>query len=370
MNLTYKYRIYPTSKQEAALNDVLVACRWVYNKVLEVRRDAWNERGESTSLYETNRMIPAWKQSNAILNNAYAQSLQESAMRVDKAFKAFFKRVRNGETPGFPRFKGEWYKSFTYPQTWKGFKFVDEDHIYLSKIGDVKIRKHREIEGEVKRLTIKRNRLGKWFALFVVEVNPEPLKPSSEVVGVDLGLSSFATLSNGEKFNNPRFFAEEMENLQKAQRRLSASKNGTEEWRKRRRVVQHIHERIANRRADFAHKLSRKLVDKYQVIVFEDLNIRGMQGVNFKSLNRSIGDVAWNQLVRFTQYKAEKAGRECVLVDPRNTSQECSECGEMVEKDLSVRVHDCPHCGCTLDRDVNAARNILSRGLARLGENP
>jgi len=350
------------------LQNALDACRWVYNKTLEVRREAWKERGESLSLYDTSGMLTEWKRERPWLSNAYAQSLQEAQQRVDKAYKAFFRRVKNGETPGYPRFKGDWYKSFTYTQT--GFRLVDDERLRLSKIGDVKIRKHREIEGEVKRLTIKRNSLGKWFALFVVEIEPEPLEPTSEVVGIDLGLKHFATLSNGEQVENPRFFRAELEELQKAQRRLSAAKKGSEAWKKRKRVVQHIHERIENRRIDFAHKLSRKLVEDYQVIVFEDLNISGMAGSGWTSLNRSIGDAAWNQLVRFTQYKAENAGRECVLVDPRNTSQECSGCGEVVRKDLSVRVHDCPHCGCTLDRDVNAAKNVLSRGLARLGSKP
>lgn len=367
MNLTYKYRIYPTRSQETALQNALDACRWVYNKTLEVRKEYWEEREESLSLYDTSRMLTEWKREQPWLSNAYAQSLQEAQQRVDKAYKAFFRRVKNGESPGYPRFKGDWYKSFTYTQT--GFKFIDEDHLHLSKIGDVKIRKHREIEGEVKRLTIKRNHLGKWFALFVVEIEPEPLEPTPEVVGIDLGLKHFATFSNGEQVENPRFFKASLKKLQRAQRKLSAMENGSEAWGRQQRVIQHIHERIANRRIDFAHKLSRKLVEEYQVIVFEDLNISGMTDSEWASLNCSIADAAWNQLVRFTQYKAENAGRECVLVDPRNTSQECSGCGEVVRKDLSVRVHDCPHCGCTLDRDVNAAKNVLSRGLARLSEN-
>lgn len=352
------------------MQNALDVCRWVYNKTLEVRREAWKEREESLSLYDTSGMLTEWKKERPWLSRAYSQSLQETQARVDKAYKAFFRRVKNGEAPGYPRFKGDWYKSFTYPQPGHGFKFIDDERLRLSKIGDVKIRKHREIEGEVKRLTIKRNSLGKWFAFFVVEIEPEPLEPTSEVVGIDLGLKHFATLSNGEQVENPRFFKAELKELQKAQRRLSAAKKGSEAWKKRKRVVQHIHERIENRRIDFAHKLSRRLVEDYQVIVFEDLNISGMTDSGWTSLNRGIGDAAWNQLVRFTQYKAENAGRECVLVDPRNTSQECSGCGEVVRKDLSVRVHDCPHCGCTLDRDVNAAKNVLSRGLARLGSKP
>jgi putative transposase len=229
---------------------------------------------------------------------------------------------------------------------------------------------HRPLEGEIKTLTVKRDALGNWYACFSVEVEPEPQSPSPHVVGIDLGLTHFAILSTGEQIANPGFFREGEKDLAKAQRRLSKCEQGTREYRKYRRVVQHIHKRIANRRRDFDHKLSRRLVDEFQIVVFEDLDIHDMQVNGYRSMHKNIGDAAWNQLVQYTAYKAEYAGRECILVDPRGTSQECSSCGEVVSKDLSVRVHECPHCNCILDRDLNASLNVLSRGLARLGENP
>lgn len=299
--------------------------------------------------------------------------MQEACTRVDLAFQAFFRRVKAGETPGYPRFKGRgWYKSFTFPQAGFGWKFLDNGRLRLAKIGDVKIKLHRPLEGDIKTLTIKRDTVGNWYACFSVAVEPEPLEPSPcaqrAPVGIDLGLTHFATLSTGEQLPNPRFFRRDEKALAKAQRKLSACEKGTPAYRKRQRVVQHIHQRIANRRRDFAHQTSRYLVDTFQVIAFEDLSPSDM--VKLRSLAKSISDAAWNQLIQYTTYKAEKAGRTVVRVDPRYTSQDCSGCGERVQKSLSVRVHQCPRCGLEIDRDLNAALNIVARGLACLGENP
>lgn len=368
---TMKYRLYPSSAQRTAMQSVLDACRWVYNKTLEVRKEAWEEREESLSLYDTNKMLTQWKRDEPWLSQAFSQSLQEAQERVDLAFKHFFRRFQNGEKPGYPRFKGDWYKSFTYKQAWNGFGLSnDGKRLRLSKVGWVKIVLHRPVEGEVKRLHIKRDALGNWWACFVVEFEPELLETTHKTVGIDLGCKHFATLSDGEQIDNPRFFRKDEKALAKAQRKLSECDKGTPEYRKRKRVVEHIHQRIANRRKDFAHKLSRRLVNEFQVIVFEDLDIQDMQEGNWRSLNKSISDAAWGQLVRMTQAKAEWAGRTVVTVDPRNTSQMCSDCGEIVKKPLSERVHKCPHCGLEIDRDWNATLNILGRGLASLGESP
>lgn len=368
MRKTFRYRLYPTKAQRTALQCALDACRWVYNKALEVRRDAWRENQESLSLYDTIKLLPDWKREHPFLKRAYSQSLQDACTRVDLAFQHFFRRCKNGETPGYPRFKGDWYKSFTYPQS--GFKFTGDGRLYLSKIGNVKIVLHRPVEGTVKTLTVKRDCLGNWYACFSCEVEPEPLPPTHQAVGIDLGLTHFATLSTGEQVENPRFFRKDEKVLAKAQRKLSACAKGTPDYRKRKRVVQHIHQRIANRRKDFSHQLSRRLVNEFQIIAFEDLDIQGMQNRNFRSMNKSISDAAWRQLVQYTAYKAESAGRCFVLVDPRNTSQMCSGCGELVLKDLTVRIHDCPHCGLVIDRDLNASLNILGRGLASVGSIP
>ena len=236
----------------------------------------------------------------------------------------------------------------------------------LSKIGDVKIKLHRPIEGKIKRLTIRRTSTGKWFACFSVEVD-DPIKPpwkDGSMAGIDVGLESFATLSNGEKIDNPRFFRSEEKALAKAHRRLSKCEKGTPERRKALKVVQRIHERIANRRYDFAHQISNQLVSKYGLIAFEDLSIKNM--LKNHNLVKSISDAAWKMLVTTTSYKAESAGSKVVLVDPRNTSQLCSRCGLKVPKSLSDRFHECPQCGLVMDRDENAAINILRLGLQSL----
>ena len=215
--------------------------------------------------------------------------------------------------------------------------------------------------------------LNKWFACFSCDVEPQLLPAIDGVVGVDVGLSSFATFSTGDKIKNPRFFKTEQKALAKAQCKFSKQEKGTIERKKTKKVVAHVHERIANKRQDFTHKLSRKLVKENQVIAFEKLNIKGMLFNHNKifghKLNRSISDVAWNQFMQFTSYKAEEADKHVVFVNPRNTSKMCSRCGLLVEKTLLDRVHPCS-CGITLDRDENAAINILSLGLKTLGFTP
>jgi putative transposase len=366
MRLTYKYRLYPTSAQRSTLRQTLAACRWVYNQVLATRKTAWEERGARVSRYDTIKMLPGWKADHPWLKGTHSQVLQEVCARVDLAFQHFFRRVKAGETPGYPRFKGRgWYKSFTYPQS--GFGITAEGKLHLAKIGDVKIQLHRPLVGDVKTLTLKRDALGNWWACFAVDVAPDPLPSTPERVGVDVGLATFAVLSTGEPVANPRFFRRDERALARAQRKLATCAKGTPEYRKRQRVVPHIHQRIANRRQDFAHQLSHRLVDAFQIIAFEDLDIPAMQDGTFRGMNKSIGDAAWGQLRQFTRYKAERAGRAWVAVEPRGTSQTCSGCGEVVRKTLSERVHACPHCGLVLDRDHNAALNILARGLSCLG---
>ena len=361
----YKFRIYPTKSQTTKMEQTLDLCRWTYNKTLEIHKNAWEKEGKSLSKYETNNMLPEWKDDKPELKVVFSQVLQNVHERVDLALKAFFRRVKTGEKPGYPRFRGKgWYDSFTYPQ--KGFK-IDSGKLYLSKIGSIKIKLHRPIEGKIKRLTVRRTTIGKWFACFSVELedNPKPPWKDGSLVGIDVGLESFATLSNGEKIANPRFFREEEKELAKVQRRLSKAPKGTPERKKALKVVQLVHERIANKRYDFAHQISNQLVKKHGLIAFEDLNIKGM--THNHNLAKSIHDVAWNMLVTLTSYKAASAGSMVVLVDPRNTSKMCSRCGILVEKSLSDRVHKCSQCGLEMDRDWNAAINILRLGLQSVG---
>jgi len=367
MRKAFQYRLYPTHKQEKGLQASLEACRLVYNQTLAVRKEFWEKKLKSLSLYDTSNFLPQWKKEKPELTNAFSQCLQNAQLRVDLAFKAFFRRVKAGEDPGYLRFRSFYrYDSFTFPQS--GFRIVD-DRLKLSKVGSVKIRKHRNIEGTVKTLTVRRTATGKWYASFSCEVVPNPLPVTDKVVGIDLGLSSFATLSTGKKIANPRFLKVDTKKLAKAQRRLSKAVKGTPDRKKQHKKVTYIHEKIVNKRKDFAHKLSRRLVNEFQVIVFEKLNIKRMMGNHTKvfghKLNKSIGDVAWNQFTQFTAYKAEGAGRTKVFVDPRNTTRLCSRCGQLIKKTLTDRVHRCP-CGLVLDRDHNASINILRLGMQSL----
>jgi putative transposase len=366
MRKAFQYRVYPTAKQKYLLNQMLEECRWVFNQTLALRKDAWEQRQESVSLYQSNALLPEWKRQRPSLTMVYSQVLQDVQERVDLAFKVFFRRIKAGQKPGYPRFRGKGrYDSLTYPQF--GFS-LEKGSIKVAKVGTVKAVIHRPLEGKMKTLTLRRRPTGKWYACFSCEVEPKPLPPSEKAVGIDMGLENFATLSTGGKIANPRFFRIDEKALAKAQRKLSKAEKGTPECAHRRKAVSHIHERIANRRKDFAHKLSRNLVNNFGIIVFEKLNGKAM--LKNHCLAKSIVDASWQQLVQFTSYKAEWAGRKVILVDPRNTSRRCSRCGTLVDKDLSCRIHSCPVCGLVLDRDLNASVNILALGLQGMGLAP
>lgn len=367
MRKTYKYRLFPKKSQRTKLNKTLNLCRKVYNNTLALRKSAWEESKTSISLYDTAMVLPVWKKDNPELKQVHSQVLQNVQTRVDLAFKSFFRRVKNGETPGFPRFKGYGrYDSFTFPQS--GFSLTDNQTLKLSKIGDIKIKLHRPIDGKIKTLTIQRDRLGNWYACFSCEVEAQPLKPVKEVVGIDLGLTTFATLSNGETIKRERWMKRDEKDLKRVQRKIARLPKGSPERKKAIRALNHIHVRIKNRRSDFAHKQSKNLIDNYQIIVFEDLSIDSMQSNGNRIINKGVADVAWADFVNKTTYKAEEADRIAIKVNPKNTSQMCSGCGEIVKKDLSVRTHECPFCGLKLNRDLNASINILTRGLASLSQ--
>ncbi len=348
--LTFKFRLYPARSQVSSFEATLDICCELYNASLQERRDAYKLERKSIRYIEQANQLPEIKKVRPDVAGVHSQVLQDVLKRIEKAFDGFFRRVKTKQKAGFPRFSSrKRYDSFTYAQS--GFALKD-GKLRLSKIGDVRIKLHRPIEGKVKTLTITRSMTGKWYACFSVECTPEPLPQNDRAIGIDVGLSHFATLSNGEHLDNPRFFRTDEKALAKAQRKEKHTS------------ARHIHERITNRRRNFAHQLSYALVSMFGLIAFEDLNIKGM--VKNHCLSKSISDASWNQLIQFTLYKAENAGRQCVQVDPRGTSQRCSACGAIVLKDLSQRIHDCS-CGLSLDRDHNAALNILALGLQCVG---
>lgn len=366
MRKAFKYRIYLTNGQRRILEQQLEECRWAYNETLAARRDAHTE-GVPLGLYDTVNLLPGWKATRPTLKDVHSQVLQNICQRVHLAFQAFFRRVKEGaQEVGYPRFKqvGR-YDSITYPQYGNGVR-LDGERLIVSKVGAVQVVMHRPIEGRPKTVTLTRASTGKWFACLSCETDAHPLPPSEDVTGVDVGLASFATLSTGETIKNPRFYRKDESDLKRIQKRKDAAKQA-ENWpenKKQKATLSKIHERIGNRRADFAHKQSRALVNRYQVIVFEELAPQKM-GTS-RGMRKSIMDVAWTQFINLTQGKAAEAGRTVILVDPRNTSKMCSGCGQLVQKALSDRTHACASCGLVMDRDHNAALNILQRGLQTL----
>jgi putative transposase len=369
MRKAYQFRLRPTQHQRTLLRQTLDACRWVYNETLATRKNAWEQEQKTLSLYDTNKLLTGWKTEKPELRQTHSQVLQNAQERVDLAFKAFFRRIKAGEkVPGYPRFKGfRRYDSFTFKQS--GFDLLDNG-LLLSKIGMVKIVQHRPVEGEIKTLTIRRDSVGNWFASLSCEVADQPLPPIDKVVGIDLGLTTFAVLSDGNEIRRERWMKRDGQDIARLQRKKEKFEKGSPERKRVVHALQHAYQRQTNRRKNFAHQESRKLVNTYQLIAFEDLNISDMQSSGIKVINRGIADVAWGQFVQYTTYKAVEAGRGIVLVDPRNTTQMCSGCSEIVPKKLHVRKHHCPHCGLEMSRDLNAALNILARGLASFRSPP
>ena len=366
MNKTYKFRIYPTKNQTSKLNNTLEICRLVYNDLLSKRNKEYDDNKKTLSCYTQQKYITQQKSIHPKMKEINSQVLQNVAVRVDLAFQGFFRRVKSkGEKAGFPRFKSfNRYQSITYPQNNGSFSFQKDCKIKLSKIGCVKIKKHRDLKGTPKTCTVIKTSTDKWFiSITCINVEKKPLPVNDKIVGIDLGISTFATYSNGTKINNPKFFKDEIKSLTKSQRKLSKLKKGTKERKQQIKVVARIHERTKNKRDNFSHQLSRKLINKFDLICVEDLNINRMKitGKRIK-INRSIQDVAWRNFLSNLVSKAEEAERQIMKVNPAYTSQTCSECYSRQKLVLSDRTFKCNTCGLSIDRDLNASINILRLG--------
>jgi putative transposase len=363
---SFQFRLRPTKKQARALDAQLGECRWLYNTLLEQRKLAHEELGVSLSKYQQSMLLPFLKIEKPSLLGIHSQVLQNVVDRLDKAFEAFFRRCEAGEKPGFPRFRGmHRYNSFCYPQS--GFSLVGKE-LKLSKLGNIRVKMHRLIEGEIKTCTLRKNASGDWNVSFSCEINVDPLPAKQEAIGIDVGLEHFATLSNGQEIPNPRFFKQGEKVLARAQKKLAVLEKGTTRRRKQGKVVAKIHERISNQRKDFCHKESKKIINQYQYICIEDLDIKAMMERSW--LAKSITDASWNQFLQFLTYKAAEAGRKLGLVNPAYTTQDCYQCGHREKKKLSERAHCCSQCGYKVTRDLNAAQNILALGLDGLGAIP
>ena len=360
MHKTFQYRLFPKKKQVKALEATLEECRWLYNHLLEKRRDAWEQEGKSLSLYQQQETFSILKHERPSLKGVHSQILQNVAVRLDLAFQAFFRRWKAGAKPGYPRFRGKHrYDSFTFPQS--GFSITHDDRVCLSKIGSMKMVYHRRVRGKIKTLTIHKSSTGKWYASFSCEVEPEYLPYNPDAVGIDVGLKTFATLSDGQTIENPRFFRSEEKALAKVQRKHAKLAKGTPERRTHRKAVARVHERIAWKRHNFTHQQSRRVVNQFGTICVEDLEVNRM--VHNHCLAKSISDAAWSAFFAQLSRKAEGAGRQVVKVNPAFTTQTCSRCGHRQKMALAERTYHCPCCLLSLDRDVNASKNILALGL-------
>ena len=357
----YKFRIYPNKEQKRKLANWLKTCRIIYNSALADRKNYYEHTGKGLTRTAQQKILKTDKVKHPQVKEVHSQVAQEVLFRVERAYNNFFRRVKAGEKPGYPRYKGPGqYKSLTFTQFGDGLgASFQNGKLKLSKVGLVKIKLHQEIYGTAKTCTIKREQSGKWYAVLAVEESPVLYSSNRQSIGLDVGVKEFAVLSNGDKIPNPKHLQKSERKLKTLQKSLSRKKKGSKNRARARLKLARQHEKVRNQRKDFHHKLSNQLVWKYGTIVVEDLQIKNM--VKNHNLAKCIADVGWGEFVSMLSYKAESAGRTLVKVPPHRTTQECSRCGKTVQKDLSVRVHSCPHCGLVMDRDHNAAVNILQR---------
>lgn len=350
--ITHKFRLYPTDTQARLMKDTIETCRLLYNDLLDDRIRT------GTRAFEQKRALTVHRRENKFLAAVHSQVLQDVVFRLDKAHGAFYAGLSR-----FPRFKRRGrYNSFTYPQL-GGFRIVGK-RLRLSKIGLVKVKLHRSIEGTLKTCTIIRD-IDQWYACISCETESRGFAAlkGDRPVGVDVGLLNFATLSDGRAFENPRFLSGSVERIKSLQKQLSRKRKSSNNRVKANVRLAKAWRKVRRQRDDFAHKVSHELAEKNSLIVFEDLKIPNM--VKNHSLASAIMDACWGKTRRLTACKAERRGGRVILVNPSGTSQKCSGCGGVVPKGLGERTHSCPNCGLVLDRDVNAARNILAAGLER-----
>jgi len=354
----FKYKLYPSKSQTNILEEQLELCRQAHNLLLDYCKQQYKETGKNPTQFDLNNLLITIKRFRPEFSLVFSQVLQNITKRIKDGYTNFYARRKAGLKAGLPRFKKHgWYKSITYPQF--GFK-IEGSKLVLSKIGKVLIRQHREIQGQIKTLTVKRMPSGKWYAFFSCIVEAQTREKPLEDVGIDVGLHSYAVLSDGTQIENPRLYRRAEKKLCHLQRGLSRKVRDSRNWMKSKVKVARHHERIANRRTDVLHKASRKIADTYETLYVEDLKITNM--VRNHCLAKSISDAGWGRFIGMIAYKVEGTGGQLIQVDPRSTTQICSWCGEKVEKSLSDRMHECPCCGLVMNRDENAALNILARG--------
>ncbi|HEX3269066.1 MAG TPA: transposase [Ktedonobacterales bacterium] len=359
---TFKYKLKPTPQQERVLGRTLMLCRHVYNAAVEERREAWHKCSVTITYYQQQAELPGIKEALPEYGEVNAQILQGVVLRVDRAFQAFFRRLREGQTPGYPRFHGrDRYNSFTYPQVGEhGGARLDNGVLVLSKIGRIAMRWSRPLEGTIKTVTVSREADGWYACISCADVPIQPIPPTGKETGIDLGIEAFATLSDGVRVFHPGWYRKAEHALKTAQRRVSRRKKGSNRRRKAVTLLARAHQRVKRQRQNVHHKTALQLVRENDTIYHEELQTANM--VKNHHLAKSISDAGWAAFLTILSFKAACAGRSVVAVPPAYTSQICSGCGVLVAKGLSIRWHSCPECGTSLHRDHNAALNILALG--------
>ena len=363
MNLTYKYSLLAKQCDHVKLTELLESQRVLYNAALQERRDAWKMGKKSVSLYDQYASLTECRKEFNDMKNIPANLQRGTLKRVDRAFQGFFRRVKRGQSPGYPRFKGNgWFDTLEWSE-YSGIRF-NGSRIKSKAFGSIRVNSHRQLpkDSKIKSVKITRDCKG-WYVCFSVQIESPRKQLMLNLVGMDVGLESLATLSTGEKIPNIRLTKEFEKRLRIKQRKLSRCKKGSNGRKKSCKELQRVYNKLKNKRHTYLHQVYSRLVKEFDCIVVEDLNVQGMAKSRF---SKSINDVAWSTLFSMIEYKAEKAGTHFIRVNPKYTSQDCSSCGERIPKKLLDRLHVCMSCGLVMDRDENAAKNILNKAVLSL----